>query len=75
MFDAGGSYMSLPTWLPFSRRLAQFTGIIIGRWIGGLLGYRPFYRKWTSESEWALACDKMDTSIFLRPSKKDIKKD
>ncbi|KAH8594972.1 hypothetical protein B0O99DRAFT_595017 [Bisporella sp. PMI_857] len=64
MFDAGGSYLTLPTWVPFSRRLAQVTGIVIGRWLGGLLGYQPFHRKWTTD--WQLASKKMATSTFLR---------
>jgi hypothetical protein len=64
MFDAGGSYISMPTWIPFSRRLAQLTGIVVGRWLGALLGYQPFHQKWTSN--WSLAADKMRTSIFLR---------
>ena len=39
-------------------------GVVIGRWLGGLLGYQPFYRKWTTD--WDLACSKMETSIFQR---------
>lgn len=64
MFDAGGSYLSLPTWIPFSRTVARALGIVVGRWIGGLLGYQPFHKKWTTD--WDLACRKMETSIFSR---------
>ncbi|KAI9784389.1 MAG: hypothetical protein M1816_000860 [Peltula sp. TS41687] len=64
MFDAGGSYLSFPWWVPFSRSLSRAVGIVVGRWIGGLLGYQPFYRKWTSD--WELACNKMETSFFQR---------
>jgi hypothetical protein len=64
MFDAGGSYMSFPSWLPFGRRLAQLTGIVLGRWVGGLLGYQPFHSKWTSD--WQTACKKMETLPFLK---------
>ncbi|OTA98696.1 hypothetical protein M426DRAFT_258180 [Hypoxylon sp. CI-4A] len=64
MFDAGGSYISGPAWVPFGKRLAQLTGIIIGRWLGGLLGYQPFYPRWTKD--WQMACKKMETSPFLR---------
>ncbi|KAI1308774.1 hypothetical protein F5Y03DRAFT_81682 [Xylaria venustula] len=64
MFDAGGSYLSLPTWIPFSRTVARGLGIVVGRWIGGLLGYQPFYKKWTTD--WNLACQKMEMSIFHR---------
>ncbi|KAI1329092.1 hypothetical protein F5Y16DRAFT_367393 [Xylariaceae sp. FL0255] len=65
MFDAGGSYLSLPTWIPFSRTIAQGLGIVLGRWVGaGLLGYQPFYKKWTTD--WEMACAKMETSVFHR---------
>ena len=64
MFDAGGSYLSFPSWLPFSKRLAQLTGIVVGRCIGGFLGYQPFHWKWTTD--WEMACQKMETSIFLK---------
>ncbi|KAI0145105.1 hypothetical protein GGR57DRAFT_494756 [Xylariaceae sp. FL1272] len=64
MFDAGGSYLSLPTWVPFSRTVARALGIVLGRWIGGILGYQPFHKKWTTD--WDLACRKMDMSIFQR---------
>ncbi|KAI8624751.1 hypothetical protein F5Y19DRAFT_304950 [Xylariaceae sp. FL1651] len=64
MFDAGGSYLSLPTWIPFSRTIARGLGIVVGRWIGGLLGYQPFFRKWTTD--WDLACRKMEMSVFHR---------
>ncbi|KAI0814718.1 hypothetical protein GGR55DRAFT_444814 [Xylaria sp. FL0064] len=64
MFDAGGSYLSLPTWIPFSRTIARGLGIVVGRWLGGLLGYQPFYEKWTTD--WDLACRKMEMSVFHR---------
>ena len=64
MFDAGGSYLTLPWWIPFGRRLSMAAGIVVGRWIGGLLGYQPFYRQWTSD--WELACHKMKGSLLQR---------
>ncbi|KAI5865273.1 hypothetical protein GGS23DRAFT_419325 [Durotheca rogersii] len=64
MFDAGGSYLSLPPWIPFGRTIAQVLGIVIGRWIGGILGYQPFYREWTTD--WESACRKMEVSVFQR---------
>ncbi|KAI1145857.1 hypothetical protein F4825DRAFT_226612 [Nemania diffusa] len=65
MFDAGGTYLSLPWWVPFGRTLSIIMGTVVGRWIGsGLLGYQPFYKKWTSD--WDLACHVMETSIFQR---------
>ncbi|TGJ86592.1 hypothetical protein E0Z10_g2191 [Xylaria hypoxylon] len=54
MFDAGGTYLSLPWWVPFGQTVSIALGVVLGRWIGsGLLGYQPFYRKWTSD--WELA--------------------
>ncbi|KAI0199428.1 hypothetical protein F4808DRAFT_211671 [Astrocystis sublimbata] len=64
MFDAGGSYLSLPRWIPFSRTIARCLGIVVGRWIGGMLGYQPFFRQWTTD--WDLACQKMEMSVFHR---------
>ncbi|KAI5917430.1 hypothetical protein F4810DRAFT_704926 [Camillea tinctor] len=46
-FDPGGSYLSLPEWVPFGRSLA----------LGRLLGYQPFYREWSTD--WDLACSRM----------------
>ncbi|KAI1656396.1 hypothetical protein F4813DRAFT_364230 [Daldinia decipiens] len=63
-FDAGGTYIAFPRWVPFGRRVSQVMGIVIGRWLGGLLGYQPFYREWSTD--WQLACDKMESSIFQR---------
>lgn len=64
-FDAGGTYITLPGWIPFGKRFSIILGVVLGRWIGsGLLGYQPFYRKWTTD--WDLACQKMDTSIFQK---------
>ncbi|KAI0852737.1 hypothetical protein F5Y00DRAFT_257995 [Daldinia vernicosa] len=64
MFDAGDSYLSFPAFLPFGKRLAQAVGIVIGRWLGGLLGYQPFHRQWTTD--WQTACKRMEASIFLK---------
>lgn len=64
MFDAGASYLSLPWWVPFGKTLSRGTGIVVGRWIGGLLGYQPYYRKWTTD--WDTACSRMEQSIFQR---------
>ncbi|KAG7291432.1 hypothetical protein NEMBOFW57_001451 [Staphylotrichum longicolle] len=64
MFDAGGTYLSLPPWIPFGQAISITLGVVLGRWIGGLLGYQPFYKKWTSD--WELACQKMEASVFQR---------
>ncbi|RDH29773.1 hypothetical protein BDQ94DRAFT_173534 [Aspergillus welwitschiae] len=66
MFDAGGSYLSLPEWVPFGSVIAVGMGITLGRWLGGLLGYQPYHRKWTRNSDWDLACDRMNKSLFQR---------
>ncbi|KAI1656818.1 hypothetical protein F4813DRAFT_361947 [Daldinia decipiens] len=63
-FDAGGSYLSFPNWIPFGRNLSVIVAIVVGRWIGGLLGYQPFYHKWSTD--WGLACERMEASIFQR---------
>ncbi|KAF2753656.1 hypothetical protein EJ05DRAFT_167131 [Pseudovirgaria hyperparasitica] len=64
MFDAGGSYLSLPTWMPFRCQISRAAGILLGRWIGGLAGYQPFREEWTTE--WELACKKMSETWTLR---------
>ncbi|KAI5804960.1 hypothetical protein EDC01DRAFT_641472 [Geopyxis carbonaria] len=65
MWDAGGSYMSLPWWIPFGKYISvYFLGIFVGRWIGGLLGYRPFLKEWTTD--WDVACKKMRENVFQR---------
>ena len=37
---------------------------MVGRWIGGLLGYQPFYREYTTD--WELAVAKMQNTWFYR---------
>lgn len=66
MFDAGGSYLSLPEGVPFGSVVAMGMGITLGRWLGSLLGYQPYHRKWTRGSDWDLACDRMEKSLFQR---------
>jgi hypothetical protein len=50
--------MTLPRWVPFRRTVSVAAGIVLGRWIGGLLGYQPFLPEWTSD--WQLACERMN---------------
>ncbi|KAF3389715.1 Yanuthone D synthesis protein E [Talaromyces pinophilus] len=57
-FDAGDTYMTLPRWVPFRHTVSVAAGIVLGRWIGGLLGYQPFLPEWTSD--WQLACERMN---------------
>ncbi|KAH7325586.1 hypothetical protein B0I35DRAFT_493464 [Stachybotrys elegans] len=65
-FDAGGSYLSFAPWIPFNKAIARCVGIVAGRWIGGLVGYRPFYSQWTPSKDWETARDKMNASLFYR---------
>jgi hypothetical protein len=58
MFDAGDTYPSPPAWVPFRTFLSIWLTIIVGRWIGGLLGYAPFYPEWTTD--WEAACVQME---------------
>ncbi|KAH8891742.1 hypothetical protein GQ53DRAFT_746237 [Thozetella sp. PMI_491] len=64
MFDAGDTYVSLPWWVPFRSTISLGMGIVLGRWIGGMLGYQPFYEEWTTD--WEQACERMETSIFQK---------
>ncbi|ROV92179.1 hypothetical protein VMCG_09283 [Cytospora schulzeri] len=66
MFDAGGSYLSFPPWVPFGKYLSIALGIFVGRWMGSVLGYQPFYREWTTAGDWEAACHKMESSFFQR---------
>ncbi|KAK8100147.1 uncharacterized protein PG998_008461 [Apiospora kogelbergensis] len=61
MWDAGGSYLAVPWWVPCGKRLSQAAGVVVGRWVGGLLGYRPYQARWTSE--WEAARTRMGTCI------------
>lgn len=70
MFDAGHSYLSPPSWVPFRSVVGLWLGIILGRWIGGLIGYAPYYPEWTTD--WQQACDKMEqTWVHKRYSIRD----
>ena len=42
--------------------LGYWVTVLIGRWIGGLLGYQPFYREYTTD--WELAVAKMQSTWF-----------
>lgn len=64
MFDAGDSYLSPPWWVPARRMVGKALGIVVGRYIGGMLGYKPFYPEWTTD--WEAACDKMESCWATR---------
>lgn len=38
--------------------------VVIGRWIGGLLGYKPFFREYTTD--WDFAVTKMKANPWTR---------
>lgn len=59
MFDAGDSYLTFPWWVPFGQTLSWLLGVIVGRYVGGLLGYQPFFPEWTTD--WDAACRKMES--------------
>ncbi|RYP77477.1 hypothetical protein DL769_003387 [Monosporascus sp. CRB-8-3] len=64
MWDSGDSYLSPPSWVPFGKVISKVVAIVLGRWIGGLLGYQPYFQKWTSD--WSLACERMRSSTFWK---------
>ncbi|KAF2657852.1 hypothetical protein K491DRAFT_714143 [Lophiostoma macrostomum CBS 122681] len=43
MFDAGGSCVALPWYVPFNMIISRLIGVVVGRWVGSLLGYQPYY--------------------------------
>ena len=62
--DGGDAYTPAPAWMPFRRQIGYWTCVIIGRWIGGMLGYRPFFKEYTTDWDYAVA--KMKGSFFQR---------
>ncbi|KAF6798853.1 hypothetical protein CSOJ01_12588 [Colletotrichum sojae] len=50
-------------WVPFRRFICYWGGVFFGRWIGGLLGYKPFFREHTN---WDYAVAKVKGSWFQR---------
>lgn len=53
-----------PKWVPFRRFIGYWGGVFLGRWIGGLLGYKPFFREYTTDWDYAVA--KVKGSWFQR---------
>ncbi|KAL8792096.1 MAG: hypothetical protein Q9195_005271 [Heterodermia aff. obscurata] len=62
--DGGDAYTPAPAWVPFRRTVGYWTCVILGRWIGGLLGYKPFFKEYTTD--WDYAVMKMKGSFFQR---------
>lgn len=53
-----------PKWVPFRRFIGYWGSVALGRWIGGLLGYKPFFKEYTTDWDYAVA--KMKGSWFQR---------
>ncbi|KAF1999181.1 hypothetical protein P154DRAFT_602043 [Amniculicola lignicola CBS 123094] len=49
MFDAGGSCLSLPWYIPFVKTVSRVMGVVLGRWIGSVFGYQPYHPEWTND--------------------------
>lgn len=64
MLDAGGHYTPAPAWMPFRLFFGYWTSVIIGRWLGGLLGYKPFFKQYSTD--WEFAVMKMKSSFWTR---------
>ncbi len=62
--DGGDAYTPAPAWVPFRRTVGYWTCVVLGRWIGGLLGYKPFFKEYTTDWDYAVA--KMKGSFFQR---------
>lgn len=62
--DGGDAYTPAPSWVPFRRTLGYWTCVILGRWIGGMLGYKPFFKEYTTD--WNYAVAKMRGSFFQK---------
>lgn len=62
--DAGDHYTPAPVWMPFRRFFGYWACVIIGRWIGGLLGYKPFFKEYTTD--WDFAVAKMKGNFWTR---------
>ncbi|KAF2259716.1 hypothetical protein CC78DRAFT_524385 [Lojkania enalia] len=64
MFDAGGSCIALPWYIPFGMTVSRVMGVVLGRWLGGVMGYQPYYKEWTTD--WDTAAKRMRSSIFQK---------
>lgn len=69
MFDRGGSCLTLPKLIPFSLMLSRVMTVFIGRWLGGFLGYQPYYKEWTTD--WEMVKERMSMSVFQRRFARD----
>ncbi|KAI3327495.1 hypothetical protein F4824DRAFT_506935 [Ustulina deusta] len=62
--DGGDAYSVPPAWVPFRRFIGYWGSVLLGRWIGGLLGYKPFFKEYTTDWDYAVA--KLKGSWFQR---------
>ncbi|KAK0634260.1 hypothetical protein B0T17DRAFT_512853 [Bombardia bombarda] len=62
--DGGDAYSVPPKWVPFRRFIGYWGSVALGRWLGGLLGYKPFFKEYTTDWDYAVA--KMKGSWFQR---------
>ncbi|KAI9740354.1 MAG: hypothetical protein M1834_004933 [Cirrosporium novae-zelandiae] len=64
ILDSGDSYVAPPSWVPFRRTLGYWGCVVLGRWVGGILNYKPFFREYTTDWDYAMA--KISGSYFQR---------
>ncbi|KAL4993773.1 hypothetical protein BDV10DRAFT_189662 [Aspergillus recurvatus] len=64
IYDAGDAYPYMPAWIPFRKTVAYCWGVAVGRWLGGMLGYCPFFAEYTTD--WDQAVAKMETHFWQR---------
>lgn len=64
IMDGGDAYSVPPKWVPFRRFIGYWGSVALGRWLGGLLGYKPFFKEYTTDWDYAVA--KMKGSWFQR---------
>ncbi|KAJ2990549.1 hypothetical protein NUW58_g2893 [Xylaria curta] len=64
IIDGGDMQAVPPAWVPFRKFVGYWGTVIIGRWIGGILGYKPYFREYTTDWDYAMA--KLKTSRFQR---------
>lgn len=53
--DGGDAYSVPPKWVPFRRFIGRWGSVALGCWAGGLLGYKPFFKEYTTDWDYAVA--------------------
>ncbi|KAI0205338.1 hypothetical protein F4808DRAFT_473379 [Astrocystis sublimbata] len=64
IIDGGDMQAVPPAWVPFRKLVGYWGTVIIGRWVGGMLGYKPYFKEYTTDWDYAMA--KLRTSWFQR---------